>query len=158
MAASMMAQAGTAASSGQAKPKWEVPSGWKEVPGGQFLVAKFLVTGAGDAQAARQRQQVARRRRRSVGQCQPLARPARPRARWPKRTWPSRCSRWTCRAAKRRWRISPARTPGTGQKARLLAVVVPRAGETWFYKLMGNAQVVQQEKEAFMKFVQTVKY
>jgi len=36
--------------------------------------------------------------------------------------------------------------------------VVPRPGETWFYKLMGNAQVVQQEKEAFMKFVQDAKY
>jgi hypothetical protein len=46
----------------------------------------------------------------------------------------------------------------TGQQARLLAAVVPRSGETWFYKLMGNAQVVQQEKDAFMKFVQGVKY
>ena len=46
----------------------------------------------------------------------------------------------------------------SGQKVRLLAVVIPRAGETWFYKLMGNAEVVQQEKDAFMKFVQSVKY
>jgi hypothetical protein len=48
--------------------------------------------------------------------------------------------------------------PKNGQKARVLAVVIPRSGQTWFYKLMGNAQVVQQEKEAFMKFVQSVKY
>jgi len=46
----------------------------------------------------------------------------------------------------------------TGQKARLLAAVVPRSGETWFYKLMGGEQAVQQEKDAFMKFVQGVKY
>ena len=46
----------------------------------------------------------------------------------------------------------------TGQAARLLAVVVPRSGQTWFYKLMGDAQVVQGEKEAFLKFVQAVKY
>jgi len=41
---------------------------------------------------------------------------------------------------------------------RLLAVVIPRSGETWFYKLMGSAEVVQQEKDAFLKFVQSVKY
>ena len=46
----------------------------------------------------------------------------------------------------------------SGQPARLLAAVVPRSGETWFYKLMGNAEVVQQQKDAFMKFVQGVKY
>ena len=46
----------------------------------------------------------------------------------------------------------------SGKDTRLLAVVIPRSGETWFYKLMGDAQVVQQEKESFMKFVQSVKY
>ena len=46
----------------------------------------------------------------------------------------------------------------TGQKARLLAAVVSRPGGTWFYKLMGDAPVVQQEKDAFLKFVQSVKY
>ena len=33
-AGSMTAQSGAATASGQAKPAWEVPSGWKEVPGG----------------------------------------------------------------------------------------------------------------------------
>ena len=46
----------------------------------------------------------------------------------------------------------------SGQKVRLLAVVIPRTGETWFYKLMGNVEVVQQEKDAFLKFVQSAKY
>jgi len=45
-----------------------------------------------------------------------------------------------------------------GQKARLVAIVLPRSGSTWFYKLMGDAQVVGREKQAFVKFVQTVKY
>ncbi len=48
--------------------------------------------------------------------------------------------------------------PKDGQKMRLLAVVLPRAGETWFYKLMGNAQVVEEQRDAFMKFLQSVKY
>lgn len=46
----------------------------------------------------------------------------------------------------------------SGRKARLVAASVPRAGSTWFYKLMGDEAVVAAEKEAFLKFVQTVRY
>ena len=46
----------------------------------------------------------------------------------------------------------------TNQKARLIGVIVPRANQTWFYKLMGDEQVVGQQKDAFAKFVQTTKY
>ena len=34
----------------------------------------------------------------------------------------------------------------TGQEARLLAVVVPQVGQTWFYKLMGDAKVVERRE------------
>ncbi len=47
---------------------------------------------------------------------------------------------------------------GVGEKTRLVGAIVPREGKTWFYKLMGDAQVVGREKEAFTKFVQTAKY
>jgi len=46
----------------------------------------------------------------------------------------------------------------TNQRARLLAAMVAREGSTWFYKLMGDEPVVAREKEAFIKFVQTVRY
>jgi hypothetical protein len=46
----------------------------------------------------------------------------------------------------------------TGQKTRLVGVVVPQPGQTWFYKLMGNSQIVEQQKDAFTQFVQTAKY
>ena len=46
----------------------------------------------------------------------------------------------------------------SGQKARLIGAIVSREGETWFYKLMGDEQVVAAQKETFTKFVQTVKY
>ena len=46
----------------------------------------------------------------------------------------------------------------TGKPARLVGVVVPLAGQTWFYKLMGDEQIVAQQKDAFTKFVQSVKY
>jgi hypothetical protein len=41
---------------------------------------------------------------------------------------------------------------------RLVGAIVPQAGKTWFYKMAGGEKVVGQQKEAFIKFVQTVKY
>ena len=45
----------------------------------------------------------------------------------------------------------------TGQPARMISVAVPHEGQTWFFKMLGNAAVVSHEKEAFVKFVQSVK-
>jgi len=45
------AAAPPAAISKEGKPNWQVPTGWKEIPGGQFLVAKFALAGDGGAQA-----------------------------------------------------------------------------------------------------------
>jgi len=46
----------------------------------------------------------------------------------------------------------------TGQPGRLVAVALPHGGSTWFYKLFGDASAVEQQKETFVKFVQTVQY
>jgi hypothetical protein len=154
---SMMSAAAGAASSEQAKPNWEVPSDWKEIPGGQFLVAKFALTSGGNTQA-------------NVN------------------VSTSAGDGGGVLANVNRWRAQLGLTPeaeadlskevqsvdlsggkatlvdisgqdaSKGQKARLVAVVVPHSGSTWFYKLMGDPQIVEREKEAFMKFVQTVKY
>jgi hypothetical protein len=48
--------------------------------------------------------------------------------------------------------------PRTGQLATLVGVVLPLGDQTWFYKLMGDAAVVTQQKDAFTKFVQSAKY
>ena len=157
MPASMMAQAGAAASSGQAKPNWEVPSGWKEVPGGQFLVAKFALTGAANAQAA---VNVSMSSGDGGGLLANVNR------------WRGQLGLAPTTEADLAKEAQSLDLPGgkatladitgqnasTGQATRLLAAVVPQSGKTWFYKLMGDAQVVQAEKEAFLKFVQAVKY
>jgi hypothetical protein len=46
----------------------------------------------------------------------------------------------------------------TGKPARLIGVIAPQSDETWFYKLMGDEQVVAQQKDAFTKFIQTAKF
>jgi hypothetical protein len=154
----MMGQAATAASSGQPKPAWEVPSGWKEIPGGSFLVAKFLVTGADNAQAnvnvsmssndgGGLLANVNRWRTTQLG-LGPVS----------EADLPKDIQTIDLPGGKASLVDLTGQDAKTGQKAKLLAVVIPRPGETWFYKLMGNAEVVQQEKDAFMKFVQSAKY
>lgn len=46
----------------------------------------------------------------------------------------------------------------TGKPARMIAAMVPRKEQTWFYKMMGDDSTVAREKEAFVKFVQTAHY
>ena len=46
----------------------------------------------------------------------------------------------------------------TGQPARMIGVILPLNGQTWFYKLMGDPTVVEHQKADFLKFVQSVKY
>ena len=42
--------------------------------------------------------------------------------------------------------------------ARMIVVTVPHAGNSWFYKLTGDATLVEAQKAAFLTFVQSVKY
>ncbi len=46
----------------------------------------------------------------------------------------------------------------TSQPSRLVGIIVPQAGQTWFYKLMGDAKVVESQKTAFTQFVKSAKY
>ena len=50
------------------------------------------------------------------------------------------------------------RDANTGEPVRLIGVIVPREGQTWFYKLKGDPEIAEHEKNAFIKFVQTVRY
>ncbi len=46
----------------------------------------------------------------------------------------------------------------TGRPNRLVGVIWPREGQTWFYKLMGDSALVDKEKLPFKQFVQSVRY
>lgn len=141
----------------EGKPKWEVPAGWKEIPGGQFLVAKFTLTGDGGAQAAVNVSM-------SAGDGGGLA---------------ANVNRWRGQLGQTPWSeadlqkqtkeipvasgtatvIEMNGTDGrTGQPASLVGAMLMQPGQAWFYKLMGDAKVVESQKAAFTKFVQTVKY
>ena len=155
--AMLSAQPADAAGAGSGKPAWQVPAGWQEVPGGQFLVAKFTIAGSAGADAA---VNVSMSAGDGGGLVANINR------------WRGQLGLGQLPEAELGKSLASLDTAGgkatlvdlsgtdarTGQKTRLVGAVVPQGGQTWFYKLMGNEQVVEHEKDAFFKFVQTAKY
>jgi hypothetical protein len=141
----------------EGQPNWQAPAGWQEVSGGQFLVAKFLLAGDGGTTAAVNVSM-------SDGDGGGLA---------------ANINRWRGQLG-----LTPlsdddlnkslttvASTSGTaslvdisgiraqtGQPVRLVGVVVSLPDRTWFYKLMGDANIVADQKDTFTQFVQSANY
>jgi hypothetical protein len=140
----------------EGQPKWEVPSGWKEVAGGQFLVAKFILSGDAGAQAAVNVSN-------SAGDGGGLGANVN---RWRQQLGLDEVAGDEGHAAKTIetsvGKASFVELSGTdartGQPTSLVAAIVPQSSQTWFYKLMGDAKVVESHKDEFTKFVQSVKY
>ncbi len=149
--------AGSVPVSSPGKPRWNVPSGWKEVPGGQFLTAKFVITGDGSAQAAVNVSSSAgngggvtanvNRWRKQLGldelSGEELAKLVRP---------------ITTASGQATLVEMSGKDARSGQPAALVGAIVLQPGQAWFYKLMGDAQIVETQKGAFTSFVQKVEY
>jgi hypothetical protein len=153
MGMGMSATAASGPISHDGQPNWQVPAGWQEVPGGQFLVAKFTLPGDGGATTAVNVSM-------SSGDGGGLA---------------ANVNRWRGQLGlppmadvlttpidvvngKAQLVDMSGTNPRTGQPTRLVGAIVPQNGQTWFYKLMGDAKVVESQKDAFTTFVQGVKY
>ena len=138
----------------EGQPSWQVPAGWQEVPAGQFLVAKFNITGSGGATAAVNVSM-------SAGDGGGLAANVN---RWrgqlglPPETEMLQPPQIDVAGGKASLMDISGKDARTGQPTRLVGVIVPMNGQTWFYKLMGDAKVVESQKAAFTQFVQGVKY
>jgi len=150
-------EAGDANVSSEGKPSWQIPAGWQEVPGGQFLIAKFNVSGEGGAQAAVNVSA-------SAGEGGGLSGNVN---RWRKQLGLAEQSDAEIAgsvtsldiAGGKATLVEMAGTDArTGKPAKVIGAMVPEGGQTWFYKLMGDESVVESQKESFMKFVQTAKY
>ena len=138
------------------QPVWTVPSDWKTGPLTQFLVAKFIVPGAGEAMAEVNVSLLAG----DGGGLQPNV------------------NRWRQQMA-----VAPASedelaklpsievpggkailvdingtNPRTGKPGRLVGLILPQGGQTWFYKLMGDTATVAAQKDALINFVKSAKY
>jgi hypothetical protein len=139
------------------RPAWQVPAGWQEVAGGQFLTAKFVIKGSGSEQAAvnvsnssgeggglpgnvnRWRQQLGLGQL-DDAQAAQLATPL------------------DVQGGKAMIIDMTGASPATGQKTRLVGAILHQSDRTWFYKLMGSEPLVEREKAAFTQFVKTAQY
>ena len=133
---------------------WTIPSGWQALPPSQFLLAEFAVTGTNGANADVNVAELG-------GEGGGLA---------------ANVNRWRGQlglqpdtemwqppqidvASGKASLIDLTGTDSkTGKPSRLVGVILPQNGQTWFYKLMGDPDVVAAQKDAFIKFIQSAKY
>ena len=47
---------------------------------------------------------------------------------------------------------------GKSQPARMIVVTIPQAGNSWFFKITGDAPLVAAQKDAFLQFVKSAKF
>jgi len=147
---------GSEAEGAPVKPAWEVPADWREAPVGQMSLARFEIGGS-DSKAEvtvsafpgaagglldnlnRWRGQLGLK---PVGQAEAE----------------KLVASLDVMGGKAMLVDMNGQNPQTGQKVRLISAIVSREGMTWFYKLMGDEAAAEREKEAFIKFVQSVRY
>ena len=137
-------------------PTWTVPDGWQTGPLTQFLVAKYLIAGSGDAKAEVNVSSLAldggglqsnvNRWRQQLGVVQASEDDL---AKLPVIEVPG---------GKATLVDIAGTNPRTGKPGRLVGLILPLGGQTWFYKLMGDADTVAAQKDALIKFVQSAKY
>lgn len=146
-----------AASAPPSRPPWEVPQGWKEVPPTQMLIAKFVLAekekGTGEvtvsafpgdgggllANINRWRGQL---------KLEPISQD-----KLPEVTRPLEVP-----GGKAILVEMSGENPTNGKKAVILAAILPRDEQTWFYKMTADEQAAQAHKNAFVQFVQSAKY
>jgi hypothetical protein len=139
------------------QPEWTVPANWKATSPGQFLVAKFLISGSGEGQAA---VNVSASSGNGGGLLMNVNR------------WRNQLGLAPASEADLAKLATSINIPGvkaslvemagtdakSGEEARMVAIMVPQSAQTWSYKLMGTPALVTESKDAFLKFVQTAKY
>ena len=134
-----------------------VPSGWKSLPPSEFLLAKYEITGADGAKAGVNVSELnltggglfanVNRWRGQLG-LQPID----------QAELAKQVTTVDVTGGQASFVDITGTDPQTSKPSRLIGVVLPRAGETWFYKLMGDPQVVEQQKTAFTNFIQSARY
>jgi hypothetical protein len=136
---------------------WTVPPDWQPLPPSQFLLAEFSITGTNGAKAD---VNVAELGGEGGGLLANVNR-------WRGQLGLPQISETVLQS-----RITSIDSPNgkiqvvdftgtdskTGKPARLVGAIVPQNGRTWFYKLMGDPDIVAQQKDAFLRFIQSANY
>ncbi len=132
-------------------PAWTAPANWQSQPPGQMLLAKFAIAGENSGKAAMTVSSFPG----DVGGT--LANVNR---------WRKQLGLGAVTDGDLGKLISTVETGGgtgslvdmTGTAARTVGVMLPRGGQMWFFKLMGDDAVVAHEKDAFLTFLKSLKF
>lgn len=136
-------------------PSWTVPAGWVELPPTQLALARFVVS-------------------EQVGQAQVTVTVLPGNAggllanvnRWRAQVYlgPITEAELEHAVGKLETQIGTATLvdltgslPDASRQVRLLGVVLEHGDSTWFFKMIGQADVVARQKDAFLQFVQTTR-
>jgi hypothetical protein len=139
------------------RPQWDVPPGWKEAAAGQFLVAKFVILGEDNARAEVNVSSAA-------GDGGGLAANVN---RWRRQLGLSVLSNEELsRAVTTLDTVSGAaalvemqgKDPRSDAPASVVGIIAPVGGSTWFYKLTGDAKLVEAQRDAFINFAKGARY
>jgi hypothetical protein len=135
------------------QPNWQVPAGWQEVNGGSFLVAKFMLTGNGGMAAAVNVSSSAG----AGGGLAPNVNRWRGQLGLPPEEEISTVTFAIPGGQAQQVDISGTNAQ-TGLPAEIDGVIVTQPDRTWFYKLMGDPQLVAAQKDTFTTFVKGAQY
>ncbi len=134
-----------------------LPAGWKEIPNPQMLLAKYVIQGSGEAKAE---VNISMLNGQGGGVMMNVTRWRGQLGLAPMSEEDfSKQARTVDVAGGKGTLVDMTGTDAkTGKKSRLIGVIAPQASDTWFYKLMGDEQIVEQQKDAFTKFIQSAKF
>ncbi|MBC7821078.1 MAG: hypothetical protein IAG10_29685 [Planctomycetaceae bacterium] len=143
----------TAPVTAQGVPQWKVPEGWKTDRGNEFSLAAFAVT---DGERA-----IKTTVSRAGGDL--LQNLNRWRGQLGLKAWSPEEMKKTAKTLTVDGHDGTlVELVGNDQRSQkpscTLGVIVPRDGEAWFFKLTGDVELAQREKENFEAFVQSVKF
>ena len=143
-------------SGGPSRPAWQVPSSWQEVPPPQMLLAKFVMP---DSKQPKAEVTVSVFPGDAGGVLPNINRWRRQLKLEPIEDGALGQNTKPLDAAGRKGFLVEFKGENTnGQPTQIIGAILPSQEQTWFYKLTGDPQVAQQEKDAFVQFVQTAKY
>jgi len=149
----MSASTTTGPISHDGQPNWEVPAGWQEVNGGSFLVAKFALTGDGGTAADVNVSSSAG----DGGGLAPNVNRWRGQLGLPLEDEISTVT-FTVPDGQAQMVEFSGTNAESGKPAEIVGVMVTQPDRTWFYKLMGDPNLVAGQKAAFTTFVKDTKY
>jgi len=144
---------GATAETDSAGPKMDVPSGWKQKPAGQMVLKSYSLTGSTGGQAT---VTVSTFPGDVGGKLANVNR-------WRKQMGQAEVDDSQLNTASQNFEDGySVDIDGTdaraGKPARLVAIAIPHDGNTWFYKLLGDKNTVEESKDTFLKFVKSVRY